>query len=302
MSQSCTGMSAKSLSLLYALLSAVIISAGCSASPPHPDTFSSKFDNQFGLTFSPDGQAAYWVNWNGNWGADSTSGRKIYYSARQHGRWTAASPMSFSGEFNDDDPFVSPDSNWLYFVSDRPTSNYDFIADTNIWRYNLHESREPELVPINSDASEYSPVVTQSGTVYFASNRAGALGAGDIYSAKPAADGFESPHPLGPAINSEHGEWNLWVSNNESEMIFEASSRATNVSMPGDLYFSWRTATGWSTAVPIVQLNTMNSDLMARLHPDGKTLYYTSAPIGGHAKILIANWQQLKKQLRYSRH
>ena len=208
--------------------------------------------------------------------------------------------MSFSGEFNDDDPFVSPDGQWLYFVSDRPTSNYDFVADTNIWRYHLGGNHKPELVPVNSDASEYSPVVTRSGSVYFASDRAGGMGGGDIYRARPTTGGFEMPELLGPTINSKHGEWNLWVSEDEREMIFEASSRPSNVSIPGDLYYSWRTKTGWSAAIPVAPLNTTNSDLMARLHPDDKTLYYTSAPIGGQAKILIANWRQLRKQLRYS--
>ena len=71
--------------------------------------------------------------------------------------------------------------------------------------------------------------------------------------------------------------------------IFEASSRSTNVSVPGDLYYSWRTPAGWSAAVPIASLNSAGSELMPRLHPDGDTLYYTTAPPGGHARIETAN-------------
>ena len=111
-------------------------------------------------------------------------------------------------------------------------------------------------------------------------------------------DGFQEPQPLGPALNTPTGEWNLWVSADDSEIIFEASSRPTNVSVAGDLYYSWRTAAGWTPAIPIEQLNARNSELMPRLHPDGETLYYTSAPIGGHAQIMTVKWGPLREQLR----
>ena len=84
----------------------------------------------------------------------------------------------------------------------------------------------------------------------------------------------------------------------ESELIFEASSRPTNVSVSGDLYYSWHTPAGWTAAVPIERLNTAGSDLAPRLHPDGNTLYYTTAPIGGHARITSTQWGALREQLR----
>jgi DNA-binding beta-propeller fold protein YncE len=102
---------------------------------------------------------------------------------------------------------------------------------------------------------------------------------------------------LGPAINSSKGEWNLWVSSDESEIIFEASSRPTNVSDSGDLYYSWRTSAGWTLPMPLTSLNSTGSELMPRLHPDGDTLYYTTAPPGGHARIATANWQELRSLL-----
>lgn len=40
----------------------------------------------------------------------------------------------------------------------------------------------------------------------------------------------------GEAINGPGGEWNVWVSEDESLMIFEASGRETNVTASGDLY------------------------------------------------------------------
>ncbi len=293
-------MLAKSQVLQRASLLLVATTLGCSVLPPNPALFDSGLENHLGLTFSPDGETAYWASWNGKWGSGGVLQRQIYVSTKRDDRWSRATPLVVLGESNNDDPFVSPDGRWLYFISDARTSPDDNVRDTNIWRYRLRDAGTLEPVPVNSTASEYSPVVTSSGAIYFASDRAGGAGAGDIYRAMPSAGGFHSPKPLGPGINSEHGEWNVWVSSDEGEMLFEASSRPTNVTVPGDIYYSWRTDSGWAAAIPVAQLNTTNSDLMPRLHPDGKTLYYTSAPIGGQAEIKVANWPQLRKQLRYS--
>lgn len=71
--------------------------------------------------------------------------------------------------------------------------------------------------------------------------------------------GANAKNPV--AFNTPTGEWNIWVSPDENEIIFEASSRPTNVSIPGDLYYSWRTPAGWTAAIPVEQLNTPDSDL-----------------------------------------
>jgi DNA-binding beta-propeller fold protein YncE len=217
---------------------------------------------------------------------------------RRNGTWSRPEPASFSRRYSDDDPFVSPDGRWVYFVSERPADETDDTPDADIWRYSLVEEGRLERLPVNSDAAEYSPVVTSSGALYFASARDGGPGRGDLYRAAPVGDGFAAATPLGPAINSPAGEWNLWVSGDESEMLFEASSRPTNVSSSGDLYYSWRTPAGWTAAVPVTSLNSGGSDLMPRLHPDGDTLYYTTAPMGGHAHIAAASWRELRPPLR----
>lgn len=262
-----------------------------------PSHFDGGGENQLGLTFTPDGRQAFWAEYDGAWGGQRT--RAVIYRAElRDGSWSNPEPMPFSGQYADDDPFVSPDGRWLYFVSERPANDADEEPDADIWRYSLVDDGRLEHLSINSGAAEYSPVVTASGTLYFASARAGGPGQGDIYRAAPLAGDFAAATALGAAINSSYGEWNLWVSDDESELIFEASSRPTNVSVSGDLYYSWRTPAGWTAAVPIAGLNTAGSDLYPRLHPDGHTLYYTTAMKDGHARIETANWQELRATLR----
>ncbi len=259
---------------------------------------SAGFENRMALTFSPDGKTAYWTEWDGDWGSEDTGPRNIYLSKLDRGNWSEPEPAPFTGEHLDDDPFVSPDGQWLYFVSERPVDGSGDSTDANIWRYSLTGNDRLEHLSVNSSAAEYSPVVTASGALYFAVALEGGPGQGDIYRAAPVGDGFGKPEALGAAINSPTGEWNLWVSEDEDELIFEASSRASNVSVAGDLYYSWRSAAVWSAAVPLESLNTRGSDLMPRFSHDGKTLYYTTARMGGHASIVAADWIELRDRVR----
>ena len=260
------------------------------ASAPEAGRFNAGFENRSGLVFSPDAETAWWAEWDGTWGSGDREPSTIYRSIHDGEAWSEPAPAPFTAGFSDDDPFVSPDGKWLYFVSDRPVNELDDHPDANIWRFSLTGDGRLEPLSINSPETEFSPVVTATGKLYFASNRAGGPGRGDIYVAEPGASGFLEPQPLGPGVNSRYGEWNVWVSAAEDRLIFESSSRPENRSTPGDLYYSSRTAAGWSAAIPLTHLNSLDSDLLPRMHPDGKTLYYTTAPIGGHARIVSATW------------
>ena len=287
------------LTLCVCTLTASIVCA--SAQPTRPadlSAFDTGAENHAALAFAPDGASAYWVAWNGRWGSSASSRRIIYASHYRNGAWSTPEPAPFSDNYSDDDPFVSPDGQWLYFVSTRATSEDDDSSDADIWRYSLVEDDRLEHLSVNSSAEEYSPIVTTSGALYFASNREGGPGQGDVYRAEANGDGFLASQPLGPAINTPTGEWNLWVSADESEMIIEASSRSTNVSDSGDLYYSWQTTAGWSHATPLAPLNSGNSELMARPGPDDRFLYYTTASMGGNARIAAKEWAPLRKQAR----
>lgn len=277
-------------------VSTLLVSAAIAASEG-PPAFDAGADNQLGLTFTPDGKRAFWTEWNGAWGDEA--GQRVIFTAERRGEaWTEPVPAPFSQRYSDDDPFVSPDGSWLYFVSERPAHADDEEPDADIWRFSLAGDDRLERLSVNSTASEYSPVVTSSGALYFASARGGGRGQGDLYRAAPAGADFAPPEILGPAINSPTGEWNLWVAPDESEILFEASSREANMSRSGDLYYSWRSSGGWTAAVPLTSLNTAGSELMPRLDPTGDTLYYATATMGGHAQIATADWRELRVQLR----
>jgi len=192
------------------------------------------------------------------------------------------SPSFASSNYSEGDPWYSAALQRLCYTSNRPHELSVGSAeaekqDSDIWcvQYLGGEWQNPQPLPapVNSAATEFSPVLTPEGSVYFASDRPGGMGMGDIWMASPLTEGTWTVENLGPAVNSAYGEWNLEMSPDGSWLIFEASHRASNLGVPGDLYISHRTAEGWSPAVPLSLLNTPGSDLMPRFHNANELLY-----------------------------
>ena len=237
-------------------------------------------DLEYSITFAPDCRTIYFSRRAGDWGSNDNTEPAILESHRRDGEWTAPTIVPFSGEYGDDDPFVTADGRYLYFVSNRPKKPHAEKADYDIWRVQRlgdawsTPERLPE--PINSDGTEYSPVLGSSGAVYFASDRVGGLGQGDIYVGRPNDQSSYSIESLPAAINSPLGEWNVGVNAAETILIFEASQRAANISSYGDLYFSQRDSAkhSWSKGIPLPKVNTAGSNLMPRFSPDEAYLFY----------------------------
>lgn len=165
-----------------------------------------------------------------------------------------------------------------------------FVRDGDIWcsLWMRDGWRKADHMPspINTDGYEASPYYAPDDTLYFASVREGGMGQGDIYRAKPSADGWQV-ELLGPAINSPTGEWNLTLSPDGSMMVFEASGRPTNRTVSGDLYLSCLIDGEWSEAQPMSALNTDDSDLDFRFTGMREGVF-TTATIGGDGRLRYA--------------
>lgn len=178
---------------------------------------------------------------------------------------------------DESDFYYSPVTETACFVSNRASGQ--FPPNDDIWCMGWQGDHWDEPVPmpppINSEAAEFSPVLRPNGDLYFASDRDGGAGFGDIYRAWPTNDGWAIER-LGPEVNSRAGEWNLEISPDGEMLLFEASQRKTNRTASGDLYVSWRTADGWTQSRPVDLLNTDGSDLMPRFLDDQTIVYATS--------------------------
>ena len=229
---------------------------------------------EYSLTFTPDEQTLFFVRRDSFFvPAQGT----IYQSRKVEGAWTEPVPAAFSGTFHDSSPFVSPDGKKLFFTSSRPVGG-DSISQPNIWVVELAKSvpgKPVFLSKISSGKGEYGPTVDQEGNLYFGSYREGGFGWGDLWMARWNGTGYDPPENLGPAINTEGGEWDGCIAPDGSYLVFEASGREENLSESGDLFLSFQTDTGWTTAFHFpAPINSTGSDLTPKIH--GDWLYFGS--------------------------
>lgn len=269
------------------LIMALVTMGPLSAQKAHIETFLPELIStdiiEYYTAFTPDGNTLYFVRRDAEWGDfnDKTPGH-IYTSIRQKGKWQRPTPASFSGEHSDGAPFISNDGQYFFFTSKRPREDKS-TNDTDIWLMTRTalgwSSPTPLAGDINSDKTEFSPVLTNSGNLYFATMRPGGFGQGDIYVCQFDGKACENVQNLGEQINSPTGEWNVFVDPEETYMIFEASGRIPGRDN-GDLYISFKKRGEWQKAIYMDVLNTEGSDLAVRLSPDDQTLYFAQSENG----------------------
>ncbi|WP_420320170.1 TolB family protein [Flagellimonas sp.] len=255
---------------------------------------------EYSCAFSADGNELYFAKSYQEWGSGDMKSA-IYHAVKKDGEWSSPKMVPFSGIFDDSDPHLSHDGNTLYFISNRPTSITKTSAD--IWMVTKNEDgawEEPVVLsyPINSENTEYSPRTDGAGNLYFASDRLGGLGQGDLYMSKFKYGEFGVPVNMGGTLNSPKGEWNLEINDRGDLIIFEASQREANVSPYGDLYISFKQDDDWTVPQNIKELNTSGSDLYPYLTKDGKQLYFTSSDSlnGKSTNIYVAQFGAIKRK------
>lgn len=153
--------------------------------------------------FSPDGREMYITKCT----TDPSYPRyaQIAVSNRSDASWGKATPLEISRDTLSSfaHPAISPDGNWLYFVSDMPGGK----GGLDIWRVRLIGGTTGGVEnlgePINTPGDEEFPTFRPNGDLYFSSNGHGGLGGLDIFIAKVGADHkFHLEHP-GYPLNSQ---------------------------------------------------------------------------------------------------
>ena len=233
---------------------------------------------EYGASFSTSGSEIYFARSHDKWGQGAIKSA-IYYAVRKGNKWSKPELVSFSGRYDDSDPHLTHDGNTLYFISKRLSADKQLSAD--IWMVKKDRKGKWGVpvrlnTPVNSPGNEYSPRTDKNGNLYFASNRPGGYGQGDLYMAKKEKGGFSAPVNLGNAVNTDKGEWNAGINEAGDLLIFEASGRVQNLSPYGDLYISFKINNKWTIAQHIKEINTTGSDLYPHLVNE-HTLYFTSS-------------------------
>jgi Tol biopolymer transport system component len=247
---------------------------------PQPELFGdgvvSTGDYESHPAFTPDGQTLYFVK-----SSPSFDHWNIYVTHLVDGHWTPPELAPFSGRHRDADPFITSDGRQLYFISDRPV---DGMPKNDMDIYVMDRSANGEWgeprnlgAPINTDASEWFPVIVASGTLYFGSGRQGGHGNTDLYRARPNGETFGQPENLGPEINSSAEEYEGWMAADERLLVFMAAGRPDGLGA-GDLYISRFKDGAWSTAKNLGRdINGPGLEISPGASPDGRYFMFSSA-------------------------
>ena len=242
-----------------------------------PDFISTE-DGELNSILSPDFQEFYFTR-----RGVPTVPPRIMVSKRGPEGWESPESVGFDRRFSAIDLFLTQNGQRMVFCSDRPREvgvstriDHDFwvsVREGNGWG-------EPQLFAPEamSNTEDFYPIITESGNLYFNSQRDGP-GTNNIFRSVRAEGRYGSPEKLPAPINSEFREFDAYVSPEEDIIIF-SSDRPGGLGR-ADIYVSHLENGRWSEPMNLGgAVNSEASEYGAMLSPDGLFLFFTSSRTG----------------------
>jgi Tol biopolymer transport system component len=240
-----------------------------------PGKVSMNDEFEFGAIFSNDRSEFFYGVYRG--GKAETLVMKF-----ENGKWGLPVKILAHDVYSYNDPFLTPDSNRLFFISDRPMAGTGAKKDYDIWYIERRAGgwSEPKNAGpnINSPKNEYYISFTRKGKMYYSSNVQGTAQKEnyDIYSSENKNGAFAPSVRLDSNVNTPAYEADVFVAADESYIVF-AANRPGGLGS-GDLYVSFRQQDGtWTPSKSLGDaINTDTDDFCPYVSPDGKYLFYAS--------------------------
>lgn len=240
-----------------------------------PGLVSKSDRHEFGITFSKAGDECYL-------GVDEGNRNVTYSFLLKDGVWSQAAELLPEAEGSIHDPMLSLDDQRLYYIAHGTRAKKLGKKDANLWYLERHATgwtSPTKLGPIiNTNANEFYIALTESGNLYFASNKEAAKDEPynyDLFMARPGKGAFNTAVRLPDSVNSNRYDADPFVAPDESYIIF-GSVRRDGMGH-GDLYISFKTESGWTTAKNMgPEINNDKHQLCPFVSRDGKYLFFTS--------------------------
>ncbi|AXG71684.1 WD40-like beta propeller repeat protein [Kordia sp. SMS9] len=241
-----------------------------------PDLISKKSEYEFGSVFNKAGTEFYY-------GVDTGNTSEIRFTKLVGKTWSKPKTILSDTRFGYNDPFLSPDEKRLYFISQRSLDGKGSKNDHDIWY--VEKQGNSWSAPINAGSNintkndEYYISFTESGTMYFSSNKKNAAKkqqSFDIYYSEFKDGKFQEAVVLSEAINTKYYEADVFIDPKETYIIF-CANRPEGLGR-GDLYISFKNTDGtWTKSINMGNtINTKGHELCPYVSSDGKYFFYTS--------------------------
>ena len=177
-------------------------------------------------SFTPDGKEMYLTQCV----TDPASPRfaQIVTSSRSDAAWGKVQKLEITQDTLSTyaHPAISPDGEWLYFVSDMPGG----MGGYDIWRVRITPSGlggvENLGAPINTPGDEMFPTFRPNGDLYFSSNGHIGMGGLDIYIARidEKTQQYKIEHP-GYPLNSEADDFGMTFEGPHNRGFFSSNRK-----------------------------------------------------------------------------
>lgn len=191
-----------------------------------------------------------------------------------------------NSDFNDYAPVITADGGYMYFTSRRPYSDKEKKKNREsmeriyeaIWDEESKAWLEAEPLPsdVNLDGRNISNVAISNDGQRLLIYQDDKYGNGDIYEAFLSGATWSSPVSLGEAINSESHESSASISPDGKTIYFVSERKGGQGGR--DIWKASKGTDGkWSQAENLGRtVNTKEDEEGVFIHPDGKTLYFSS--------------------------
>ena len=187
-----------------------------------PQTIDSELNSEMdegACCFSPDGRSMYLTlcKTDPNYPRYAT----IAVSSRSDAAWSKPTELEISKDTLSSfaHPAVSPDGEWLYFVSDMPGG----LGGYDIWRCRILNNKDvgaPENLgePVNTPGDEMFPTFRPNGDLYFSSDGHPGLGGLDLF-VLTAGEGKQIKN-LGVPMNSQGDDFGMTFEGKRNQGYF----------------------------------------------------------------------------------
>ena len=231
-------------------------------------------------SFSPDGTEVYFSAF---FPAEQPRIDVIMFMEWDDEGWGSAQIADFSGEYNDNWPWFSPDGQRLYFSSQRPLeAGGESAADYGLWYVERQASgwSAPRQIASPQDFGR------DEGTLFLAANLPGGYGDLDIYQLEFQDGTYSLPHNLGPIVNTLAEEYGPCAAPDRSFLIFTRFDETQE--QKTDLYVTFQRAKDtWTEPQNMgAGMPAFQGGRFPGLSPDGDYIFYVDE--GGKAVYWVA--------------